>query len=142
MTTLPTYDDLMNPLLEALRKLGGSGSIEEIYAKTVEITGLPEEILAQLHEPEKSLTAEIIGAIRPSVDSHARSDAVGAGAHYVDNEASQLLSLCHPGAPVGALIGNFKSTNFLYRLAIACNPSCPPNLMAGLKNFRIFIKLL
>ena len=38
MTTLPTYDDLMNPLLEALRKLGGSGSIEEIYAKTVEIT--------------------------------------------------------------------------------------------------------
>ena len=52
MTTLPTYDDLMNPLLVALRKLGGSGSIEEIYAKTVEITGLPEEILAQLHDPE------------------------------------------------------------------------------------------
>jgi hypothetical protein len=32
MITLPTYDDLMNPLLGALRKLGGSGSIEEIYA--------------------------------------------------------------------------------------------------------------
>lgn len=46
MITLPTYDDLMNPLLGALRKLGGSGSIEEIYAKTVEITGLPEEVLA------------------------------------------------------------------------------------------------
>jgi restriction system protein len=59
MTTLPTYDDLMNPLLEALRKLGGSGSIEEIYAKTVEITGLPEEILAQLHDPEKSSQTEV-----------------------------------------------------------------------------------
>ena len=32
MVTLPTYDDLMNLLLEALRKLGGSGSIEAIYA--------------------------------------------------------------------------------------------------------------
>ena len=59
MTTLPTYDELMNPLLEALRKLGGSGSIEEIYAKTVEITGLPEEILAQLHDPEKSSQTEV-----------------------------------------------------------------------------------
>lgn len=53
MTTLPTFVDLMNPLMEALGKLGGSGSIEEIYAKTVEITELPEEILEQLHEPQK-----------------------------------------------------------------------------------------
>ena len=59
MTTLPTFDDLMNPLLNALRKLGGSGSIEEIYAKTIEITGLSEEILAQLHDPEKSSQTEV-----------------------------------------------------------------------------------
>lgn len=50
---LPTYDALMNPLLDALRELGGSGSIEEIYAKTVEITGLSEDVVAQLHDPEK-----------------------------------------------------------------------------------------
>ena len=59
MNTLPPYQDLMNPLLEALRKLGGSGTIEEIYAKTVETTGLPEEILAQLHDPEKSSQTEV-----------------------------------------------------------------------------------
>ncbi len=46
MNTLPTFDDLMNPLLKALKILGGSGSIEEIYAKTVDITGLTEDILA------------------------------------------------------------------------------------------------
>ena len=57
--TLPTFDDLMNPLLQALRMLGGSGSIEEIYAKTVEITGLSEEVLAQLHDPEKSSQTEV-----------------------------------------------------------------------------------
>lgn len=59
MTTLPTFVDLMNPLMEALGKLGGSGSIEEIYAKTVEITELPEEILEQLHDPEKSSQTEV-----------------------------------------------------------------------------------
>ena len=34
---MPTFDALFEPLLAALRALGGSGSIEEIYAKTVEI---------------------------------------------------------------------------------------------------------
>ncbi len=57
--TLPTYDALMKPLFEALRELGGSGSIEEIYAKTVEITGLSEDVVAQLHDPEKSSQTEV-----------------------------------------------------------------------------------
>lgn len=56
---LPTFDELMNPLLQALRILGGSGSIEEIYAKTVEITGLSEDVLAQLHDPAKSTQTEV-----------------------------------------------------------------------------------
>jgi restriction system protein len=42
-----------------LRILGGSGSIEEIYAKTVEVTGLSEEVLSQLHDPEKSSQTEV-----------------------------------------------------------------------------------
>lgn len=57
--SLPTFDDLMNPLLKALRMLGGSGSIEEIYSKTVENTGLTEDVLAQLHDPDKSSQTEV-----------------------------------------------------------------------------------
>nr|EES53549.1 MAG: restriction endonuclease [Leptospirillum ferrodiazotrophum] len=57
--TFPTFDDLMNPLLEALRLLGGSGSIEEIYAKTAEVTGLSENVLTQLHDPDKSSQTEV-----------------------------------------------------------------------------------
>lgn len=57
--TLPTFDDLMNPLLDALRMLGGSGSIEEIYSKTIEITGLTEGVLAQLHDADKSSQTEV-----------------------------------------------------------------------------------
>lgn len=58
-TVLPTFDQLMNPLLNALRSLGGSGSIEEIYAKTVEIAGLSEDVLSQLHDPEKGSQTEV-----------------------------------------------------------------------------------
>ncbi len=57
--TFPTFDDLMNPLLEALRLLGGSGSIEEIYAKTAEVTGLSEDVLTQLHDPDRSSQTEV-----------------------------------------------------------------------------------
>ena len=58
-TALPAFHDLMNPLLRALRVLGGSGTNEEIYAKIVEITGFSEEILAHLHDPEKSSQTEV-----------------------------------------------------------------------------------
>lgn len=57
--TIPTFDELMKPLLQALHGLGGSGSIEEIYAKTVEIIGVSDEVLAQLHDPEKSSLTEV-----------------------------------------------------------------------------------
>ncbi len=56
---IPTFDQLMNPLLQALRMLGGSGSIEEIYSKTVEVSTLSEEVLSQLHDPDRSSMTEI-----------------------------------------------------------------------------------
>lgn len=49
----------MNPLLRALRALGGSGSVEEIYDKVVELEKLPEDVLAQLHDPEKCNQSEV-----------------------------------------------------------------------------------
>ena len=42
---LPTYDRLMNPLLNAVRALGGSGSIEEIYDKVIELEHFPDDII-------------------------------------------------------------------------------------------------
>ena len=58
-TKMPTYSELMNPLLHALRELGGSGSIEEIAQKVAELSDLPEEILNLPHNPEKSSRTEI-----------------------------------------------------------------------------------
>lgn len=58
-TKLPTYDQLMNPLLRALNSLGGSGSVEEIYNKVVELEDFSDEVLAQMHNPEKSNDSEV-----------------------------------------------------------------------------------
>ena len=56
---IPTFDQLMNPLLRSLQALGGSGSVEEIYDKVIEIERLPEDIISQPHDPEKSNQTEV-----------------------------------------------------------------------------------
>ena len=53
---LPTFDQLINPSIKALRALGGSGSIQEIYDKVVELEQLPEAILAQPHAENSDQT--------------------------------------------------------------------------------------
>lgn len=56
---LPTFDRLMNPLLRALRALGGSGSIDEIYERVIEIEKISEAVLSQMHDPEGSNQTEV-----------------------------------------------------------------------------------
>ena len=53
------YDDLMNPVIKALKNLGGSGTIEEINNKVAEIVKIPSEQLEVLHNPEKGGMTEI-----------------------------------------------------------------------------------
>jgi len=50
---VPTFDTLMNPVVQALRSLGGSGTIEEINTRVAEIAGLSDEQLEVLHDPER-----------------------------------------------------------------------------------------
>jgi hypothetical protein len=55
-TKLPTFDRLMNPLLRAVRALGGSGSVEEIYDKVVEVEKLREDDMELLLLRESGFT--------------------------------------------------------------------------------------
>ncbi|MFH7319539.1 restriction endonuclease [Desulfurivibrio sp. D14AmB] len=57
--SMPTFDSLMNPLLEALFDLGGSGSIDEIYEKVIEMQSIDDELASIPHNPEKSNLTEI-----------------------------------------------------------------------------------
>ena len=56
---MPTFDSLMNPLLNALFALGGSGSIDEIYEKVLELENIYEDISSIPHNPEKSNQTEV-----------------------------------------------------------------------------------
>lgn len=59
MTKVPTYDQLMNPTIQALKLLGGSGTIDEIYTQVTELIDLTDEQLKQLHDPENGNQTEI-----------------------------------------------------------------------------------
>ena len=50
---LPTFDKLMNPTIQALKSLGGSGTIEEINNRAMELASLTDEQMEVLHTPEK-----------------------------------------------------------------------------------------
>lgn len=57
--SLPSFDELMNPTLEALRQLGGSGTIAEIDARAAEIAQLSDEQLEIPHNPDKGGQTEV-----------------------------------------------------------------------------------
>jgi restriction system protein len=59
LPNLPTYDQLIVPLWRAMKALGGSGSIEEIYDRVVEQEKLPEDVISQPHDPERSNQTEV-----------------------------------------------------------------------------------
>ena len=56
---VPTFDMLMNPTLAALKVLGGSGTIEEINARAIELADLSPEQLEVIHNPEKGGQTEV-----------------------------------------------------------------------------------
>ena len=56
---MPKYHELMNPLLQALHELGGSGSIEEIYSYVSQSLGIPEDVLSIPHDPDRSSQTEL-----------------------------------------------------------------------------------
>lgn len=58
-SSIPPYEQLMNPVIAALKKLGGSGTIEEINNLTSEIAHLSPKHLEVLHNPEKDSRTEV-----------------------------------------------------------------------------------
>jgi restriction system protein len=59
MLRVPTFDQMMTPVIQALKTLGGSGTIEEINGHVVESLGLTEEQLGLLHNPERGGQTEV-----------------------------------------------------------------------------------
>lgn len=51
---VPTYDGLFNPLLLAMRELGGSASVSEQEDKVAELVGLSDEEAAEIHRGNRT----------------------------------------------------------------------------------------
>ncbi len=48
-SSIPTFDELLIPTIQALKQLGGSGTIEEINEKVYEIAQIPNDIIEIPH---------------------------------------------------------------------------------------------
>lgn len=56
MVDVPTHDQLLNPTLKALRKLGGSASITELLEQVIADSQLPQEIIERPHTGKRNRT--------------------------------------------------------------------------------------
>src|SRR3989344_4762600 len=54
LMAIPTYDNLFNPVIEALKKLGGSGSVSEIEEKVAVLLKLTDEEVNEIHRGNRS----------------------------------------------------------------------------------------
>jgi restriction system protein len=52
--SVPKYDELFNPLLQALRELGGSASVAELEDRVASLLKLSEEDIATLHKGNRT----------------------------------------------------------------------------------------
>lgn len=51
---VPQFDELINPLLQALHQLGGSASIPELEEAVVKILNLPEKDINEIHRGNRT----------------------------------------------------------------------------------------
>src|SRR5215210_4594742 len=55
---VPTFDQLMNPTLTALRRLGGSASVAELLEQVIEDLRLPQDVVEHPH-PGRDNSTEV-----------------------------------------------------------------------------------
>jgi restriction system protein len=58
-SNIPQYHGFLNPVLKALKALGGSGTLKEINDHVIESSGFTSEAVEKLHNPETGNETEI-----------------------------------------------------------------------------------
>jgi len=61
-STFPSFADLFNPILQALRALGNSAALGELEERIAQIAGFSEEMLAEPHVRHRGSSREYISA--------------------------------------------------------------------------------
>jgi hypothetical protein len=87
------------------------------------------------HAPQDSLIAKIIDHFAWGTDYNERINSNAQKRRDIDRyKYIRLNFLCNSGVDVGFLIRYSSSSNWVDRLAVACNPACPSNILNILKN--------
>ena len=92
----PTFDELMDPTVQALRRLGGSASIDELVPEIVRLLALPQEVADVPHGTTGRTELEYRSA-------WARTYLRRAG--FVENSERGIWALTPEGAQVGTVDG-------------------------------------
>ncbi len=87
---VPPFDAFMNPVLQALRELGGSGTIEEINNKVVEIMGLVDRQLEILHRGTQTLVENRLGFARSFLKKYGLIDNPSKGIWVLTAKGKEL----------------------------------------------------
>lgn len=99
---VPTFEALMNPTLQALKRLGGSASIEELVSEIVKFLGLPQEVAEVPHGETGRTEVEYRAA-------WARTYLRNAG--YVENSERGIWALTPKGTQAESVDGREIARN-------------------------------
>lgn len=89
--SIPKSDDLFKPVLQALKDLGGSGSVQEIYAQVCELEGFSDEQQAVLHKdgPQTEI-AYRMGWARTYLKKYGAIENIGRGVWALTSKGKEL----------------------------------------------------
>jgi restriction system protein len=59
INVVPKYHEFWTPVLNALRLLGGSGTVDEINSKVIELMALRTDVLEKMHDENSSYLTEV-----------------------------------------------------------------------------------
>jgi restriction system protein len=91
---IPQYSEMFNPVIQALHELGGSGSVEEINNKVIEIQNYPPEIVDVLHGEGPASEIEYrLGWARTYLKKYGLLENSSRGVWAISNEKNNIKEI-------------------------------------------------
>ncbi|MGB3405156.1 MAG: winged helix-turn-helix domain-containing protein [Microcoleaceae cyanobacterium] len=90
-TSIPSYDDLFQATLQALKNLGGSGTVQEIYQQVCELENLSNEQQALTYKDKpQTLLSDRLSWARTYLKKYGAIDNIGRGVWVLTPKGKEL----------------------------------------------------
>ncbi len=91
---IPSYDDFFQPTLQALKNLGGSGTVQEIYQQVCELENLSNEQQAISYENKpQTIVADRLSWARTYLKKYGAIDNIGRGVWVLTQKGKELKEI-------------------------------------------------